>query len=725
MSARFTIRRCLLAGALGCGLAVAAPAGQAAADTFKFTDVAQYFTVPSGVDAVAITATGGGGGAGEAEMLNSTTFGTLGGSGGPGAVVKGFVPVAAGDVLEVFVGGQGVAGGGDPLTAGGGGAGGLSSGAVLDGGAGGGGSTNIGGGGGGGATEIIDTTTKMVLLAAGAGGGGGGYGAGASSYVGGNGGSAGSANAGGANGQGTNAIGYMGAYGGPGGQAAAGAQGGGGDGQGYGAFSSAGSGGGGGGGLFQPAVGANGGGGAGGSAGGGSTGNASAGGGGGGAGASYTAPSAQNTTITTDKTAENGSAAILTSGLPVNVNVLASPNPGFVGSNVTLTANVQSLYGGVQVQPVGAVDFSLPNPGDGAAHEDLGTVELPSSGTATLTVPVSEISSGANQYTIQASYNAVGPEFANAQGTATLNIHTRVLSTTSLTASANPATAGQPVTFTAQVHPPTGNPTATGTIDFSQTSLTTGANIVLGTVSLNSSGAASYTTSALAAGANSVYAAYNGDGNYAPQTSPYVTEQIQPAPSTTTLKFNPSPATVGHTYTVTANVASATGRPPTGTITFYSEGNQISTATLNGASPGLATITAAAPTAPGPVTWQAVYNGDSSNKSSQSPVVDETANATTTTLKFNPNLVTVGHTYTVTATVTAPGLPAPTGTVTFYSEGNQISTATLNGASPGLATITAAPPTAPGPVTWQAVYNGGSDSTSQSTVVNQTALAAG
>jgi hypothetical protein len=173
--------------------------------TFTVTNVAQYYTVPTGVDAVAITATGVVG-AGETQMINSTTFGTLGGPGGPGAVVKGLVPVAAGDVLEVLVGGQGVAGGLDPLTADGGGAGGLSSDAVLDGGAGGGGSANIGGGGGGGATEIIDTTTQMVLLAAGAGGGGGGYGAGLFSYVGGNGGSAGSANAGGANGQGTNDI---------------------------------------------------------------------------------------------------------------------------------------------------------------------------------------------------------------------------------------------------------------------------------------------------------------------------------------------------------------------------------------------------------------------------------------------------------------------------------------------------------------------------------------
>jgi hypothetical protein len=144
-------------------------------------------------------------------------------------------------------------------------------------------------------------------------------------------------------------------------------------------------------------------------------------------------------------------------------------------------------------------------------------------------VPVSEISSGANQYTIQASYNATGPEFANAQGTTTLNIHTRVLSTSSLTASANPATAGQPVTFTAQVHPPAGDPTATGTVNFSQTSLTTGASTVLGTDALNGSGVAAYTTSSLAVGANPISAAYNGDGNYVPVNSPYVTEQIQPA----------------------------------------------------------------------------------------------------------------------------------------------------------------------------------------------------
>jgi hypothetical protein len=247
---------------------------------------------------------------------------------------------------------------------------------------------------------------------------------------------------------------------------------------------------------------------------------------------------------------------------------------------------------------------------------------------------------------------------------------------------------------------------------------------VLGTDALNGSGVASYTTSSLAVGANVIYAAYNGDGNYVPVDSPYVTEKIQPAPSATTLKFNPAPVTVGHSYTVTANVASTTGQAPTGTVTFYSEGNEVSTVALNGASAGVATITAPTPTAAGPVTWQAVYNGDANDSSSQSAVFDETANATTTTLTFGPDPVTVAHSYTVTATVAAPGLPAPTGTVTFYSEGNEVSTVALNGASPGVATITAPAPSAAGPVTWQVVYSGGDDSSSQSAVVDQTAVAA-
>jgi hypothetical protein len=191
--------------------------------------------------------------------------------------------------------------------------------------------------------------------------------------------------------------------------------------------------------------------------------------GGGGGGASYTDPAAAGTSITADSTAENGFAVI--SAPTVNVNVAASPNPAIVGSNVTLTANVQSQLGGLQAQPTGAVDFLVPDPGDSASHLDLGTAPLSSSGTATLTVPVNEITnSGGSQFTIEADYN----------------------SNTSLFLSGH---------------------------------------------------------------------------------------------DTTTLKFNPDPVTVGHSYTVTANVASTTGQAPTGTVTFYSEGAEVSTIALNASDP--------------------------------------------------------------------------------------------------------------------------------------------
>ncbi len=693
MLVRLKIKRWLLAAVLGCGLLVGVGAGRAAADTLTFTDAPQFYTVPSGVYALSFTATGGAGGNG------TDDGGYSGGGGGAGALVRADVAVTPGDVLEILVGGQG-ANGSD------GGAGGLSSGTPWAGGAG--GSNGSEAGGGGGATEITDTTAPKLLVVAGGGGGGGAAGGLGS---GGAGGSAGSANA--------NGGGGASQQNGGGGEAAAGVQGGGGNG--LVSPSGGGAGGGGGGGFYEPSQGATGGGGAGGSAGG----FAEGGGGGGGAGESYTNPAAAGTSITADSTAENGSAVI--SAPTVNVAVSANPDPALVGSNVTLTASVQSVLGGLQAQPAGTVDFSLPDPGDGASSEDLGSATLSSAGTANLTVPVSEIDgAGGGQWTIDASFASSNSLFASGQGTGTLNVEPRTLPSTSLTASANPAAVGQPVTFAAKVQGPAGDATPNGTVSFSQTSLTTGAQTVLATVPLDGSAVATYTTSSLAAGADYISAEYNGNGYYYPDNSAYLKEQIT-ASTTTTVKFNPDPVAVGDSYTVSANVASTSGQAPTGTVTFYSEGNQVGNpVALNGSSPGVATITAPAPTAAGPVTWQAVYNGDTSDSSSQSAVVDQTANATTTTLKFNPDPVTVGDSYTVSANVASTSGHAPTGTVTFYGEGNQVGNpVALNGSSPGVATITAPAPTAAGAVTWQAVYNGdASDQSSQSAVVDEMANAA-
>jgi hypothetical protein len=83
-------------------------------------------------------------------------------------------------------------------------------------------------------------------------------------------------------------------------------------------------------------------------------------------------------------------------------------------------------------------------------------------------------------------------------------------SATTVTSSLNPASTGQPVTFTATVAASggaTGTPTGSVTFDDGAA--------VLATVSLNSSGVATFTTGSLAAGAHSITSVYGGDSSFA------------------------------------------------------------------------------------------------------------------------------------------------------------------------------------------------------------------
>jgi hypothetical protein len=399
MFIRFALGRWLLAAVVGCGLFFVVGAAQAAADAFGYTGSEQFYTVPAGVHGLLITATGGGGGSGGSV---STADYLRGGRGGPGAVVSADVTVNPGDVLGVEPGGQGDSGDSDSKgggaggpDGGGGGAGGIAGGFSLDGHL----VSGTGGGGGGGATVITDQTTGTVLLEAGGGGGGGqtdpntyllggDAGTAGSSYVNGNDGQAGDpltghGTPGGAGGTGVSLQQSAGTAGedGPGGGSPAG-------------------GGGGGGGLFDLAIGATGGGGAGGSI----AQSQYGGGGGGGAGGSYLNPLAVSPIITSDTSSENGSAVISTTGLRVAVAAGATPSPAYLGSNVTLTANVQSAT-------------VTPPAGDPTA---AGTVTFQTgsgSGATTQTVPVN--GSGVTTWTtssLPAGNDAVNASYSSTDG---------------------------------------------------------------------------------------------------------------------------------------------------------------------------------------------------------------------------------------------------------------------------------------------------------------------
>jgi len=118
--------------------------------TFNFTGASQSFTIPACVDTIFVQAWGGQGGSGAVGGL-----GILGGSGGLGGYAEGFLVVTPGDVINVFVGGQGAT----PT-------GGYNGGAI-------GGAQNSGGGGGASDIRVGGTSEADRVLVAGGGGGGG------------------------------------------------------------------------------------------------------------------------------------------------------------------------------------------------------------------------------------------------------------------------------------------------------------------------------------------------------------------------------------------------------------------------------------------------------------------------------------------------------------------------------------------------------------------------
>ncbi len=129
--------------------------------------------------------------------------------------------------------------------------------------------------------------------------------------------------------------------------------------------------------------------------------------------------------------------------------------------------------------------------------------------------------------------------------------------TTTLAVSPNPATAGQAVTFSAQVSPASGTGTPTGTVNFMN------GTTQLGSGTLNASGQATYSTSTLAAGTYSLTAAYGGDSNYSGSTSSAVSLSVAvpAAPASFTVSANPTTLSVtpGQSGSTTLKVTPTNG----------------------------------------------------------------------------------------------------------------------------------------------------------------------
>ena len=233
--------------------------------------------------------------------------------------------------------------------------------------------------------------------------------------------------------------------------------------------------------------------------------------------------------------------------------------------------------------------------------------------------------------------------------------------TTSLVSSSNPSGLSQAITFTATVSPvPPATGAPTGTVTFRD------GTAVLGYAMLNSSGLATFTTTALAVGTHAVTANYDGDANFVASTSAGVNQVVNQAAASVALNNSPSTSLINQPVTFTATVSPTSGIAiPTGTLTFFSNGTAFGTAVLMN---GSATLTSSA-LAGGTHVVTAAYSGDATYPAAVSLPQNQVVSpgGTTVSLTSSANPVAPGQPVTLTATVaTGATMPfPPLGVVTF------------------------------------------------------------
>lgn len=148
--------------------------------------------------------------------------------------------------------------------------------------------------------------------------------------------------------------------------------------------------------------------------------------------------------------------------------------------------------------------------------------------------------------------------------------------------------------------------------------------------------------------------------------------------SPTTMVLNPSAYNVsgGQSFTLTANLYSPLGTP-TGSATFFEDGNQIGTAAID--NTGAAVITLGLGLAPGTHAFLATYPGEGSFTPCESVKIYVLVNAygVTLTLNSNPNPSLVGQSVTFQVNISAQnGIPPGNITVTDLSTNTALATLT-------------------------------------------------
>lgn len=636
---------------------------------FSCTGFVQHPSVPAGVQYAHLTAEGAAGGTRSGGDVNAPP-----GKGGHGGIVGADLAGFAWDRLNVYVG----CAGSDAGDGGGGygyGSGGGKGTANADEG------EDAAGGGGGSGIEIGEIA---VLVAGGGGGGGGGAETFGAAFDGGDGGGGGPPGQSGT--WGHDGEKDQGGQGGcPGsefrGTIAGGAGGG----------SSTHSGGGGGGG---------GGGGWGGGCGGEGGNPLNGGGGGGGGGGSYALGHSAAVTNPTFST----STGVATDGSVVFSYVVSTPSHLTVAGG----SGQQAPIGATFAKPLEAqvldqngrpldgipVTFTVvpPGPGSPSGHfaggGESATAGSDAKGIAVSPSVAANLQTGAWQ--IRAEVGGVAPiEFGLT--------NTTLPTGTSLKGSANPALAGEPVTFTATVKGSSSGPAPSGTVQFTSDGAALGEPVPL-------AGGTAQKAAELALGSHTIEAVLEPDEGFETSKAK-LTEVIEKAISGTEVTSSENPSGFGEAVTFTAHVAHAGAHAAAGTVQFELDGTPLGAPVpVSGGTAISAPISSLAVASHKVV---AGYSGNefvaaSTGKLTQSVGPD----ATGTELAAEANPSVFGQAVTFTATVRARSGDTPTGQISFLVDGTEVCEGMLSGGSAG---CRPAAPLAPGEHDVVAEYAGDAD----------------
>jgi len=243
--------------------------------------------------------------------------------------------------------------------------------------------------------------------------------------------------------------------------------------------------------------------------------------------------------------------------------------------------------------------------------------------------------------------------------------------TLTLSSSENPSFPTQSVTVTATLTSPKGAPPDGASITFRSGPK---AATILGTAPLKG-GTAVFTTSPLKLGSVVISAVYPGNPNFAWGIGS-MTQQVEQAPTQTSVGSSPNPSQTNQAVTFTATVSSAIGPPKDGDVVNFKQGaTLLGSGTLSGGTASFKTSFATS----GAPTITAVFPGDSSLRYS-TDTLTQTINApnpTTMTLVSNANPAILGQTVTLTATVTPTTGSAPAEPLTFTQGPTTLATVTL------------------------------------------------